>query len=312
MAYRDELTALRAELDKARDVIDELEARVTPRLVEELPREVAESLTWIRQQALVAPDTADGLRKHLDMFREYRALLDDVIARAPELEQSLNHLPRAFPERVKPSHRYFFPDIYDPHISHARSHIHRYLQQRDPEVRLRDARARYFDAHADPYLVDAMFHVERAPLRLIVIAVGPPDQMLRQLCYSLFMRTRRSMPTMKLTNQSALDALAVLFRLRRDTKIGDARVDDAIVIDADAEAAERVLTNDVREALIRYHRSCPRATLLIEDGLARAEWIATVVAPEEDVTPAIDLLLAVRRVPPLSLLKKRATRRASG
>lgn len=311
MAYRDERTAIRAELDKAREVIHELEARVTPELVRELPHEVAQSLTWIRQQAEDQPATADGMRKHLEVFRDYQVLLDDVIARAPGIDRSINHVPRAFPDRVTPSHPYGFPDVYDDKTSTARTQIHRRLEAMDAAVKLADARPKYFDRALDPYLVDACFRVDDAPLRLIVIGYLQQESRWADFAFSLFMRTPRSLPALRLLRQTAITSLGAALRLIRDTEVGDEPIDDAIIIDADAHAAARVLTPEVRDALLLTHARCKRLAVHIDGGVARIEWQANS-ADVEALEAAVRLMVAIRRVPPLSLLNTRAKRRPSG
>ena len=316
MAYRDPLVAARAKLKQAHMRVDEIEERMTEEILSHLPPTLAETVRQFRLQVTSEPSDLPAVRDRIAVLRAYRATLDQVVKRAPKLERNFNRLPRTYPKRIKAS-RYQFPDIYSPPNIKLRDKVHACVREMDAEAELVDESKRYFDHQPDPYLVDAKFRVERTPLRLHLstdVSEQPVNQssfqyraFLIYADYCLLARTRPSLPPFELYPQSWMDRVTTWLRRQRDQHVGHDEFDDAFVVDADDDAAQRLLTEDICEALLSL-ASIGEPHLTVKNGLARLEWREpnrSSHRPEVvGLKTASRALAMLRNAPPVKLLRK--------
>lgn len=326
------MAAARARVNEAKTVVASLEDRITPELLDKLPKALANDLydAEVEADALVsAIDTSPELgamREAVKALETVAEKLEAAIARAPRLARDFNRLPRAFPKRTGMRAEYHFPDIFSKPQLSLRQSLHEAIDAIDPKARLYDRRTGYFDTQAVPYLVEACFRSGWEPIRLQVSArqlnvqrtTGYHVELVSSYC--LITGVRPSTPALELTVDGMKSSMLSMLGFLRDTNIGDSELDESFVVDADAEDAERVLTGPVRAALRRTMRHGEVRVLQIEEGHARLEW-------QEDVTikcrysgdpahpftshafaDAVDVLVGIRQTPPVPLLKRLARR----
>ncbi len=324
MAYRDPETGARARLDEARERVDAHEERMTPALIDRLPRALNERLQQAGRLADEAVKTATSvasIHAASELLDAYTAVLEEALRRAPKLARAFNRLPRAFPQRAATGFVHQFPDVFSAAQLSLRTSLHADVDALDPEARLFDKRTGYFDTARTPYLVEACFRIDYTPLRLQVVAVhedlyrttGTHQRVRSDYC--LLTGVRPSAPELRVTVGNRGRTMLSMIGLLRDTSVGDAELDRAFVIDADPEDARRVLEHDAKRALHRLAQRAELSVLHIEDGLARLEWRESMVIrmirgqPTHEFTSsglddAIDLMLAIRAIPPTPLLRR--------
>jgi hypothetical protein len=304
MAYRNPLTAARAKALVARERVDERFERVTDELLARLPTALAGELSSFRRLFTHEPTTLEGWQKYAVDLGDYARLLEQAIERAPRLERGYNRLPRSFPKRLKCRHEYRFPDAYNKLNQRVRAAIRKNVRSLDAEAELLDEGKRYYDRVVNPYLVEALFRFERAPLRFYaqveIIALGLGTS-TTDVYYSLMTRTRASTPEFEITPETFWKRVDKFFGVQRDAQVGRAKFDQTFVVDA-GEDVLRLLTADVCEALmaIGTKRS---PTLVVANGTAHLSWHEKN-AIHRGLEPAAHALAALRAAPPVKLLRK--------
>jgi hypothetical protein len=328
MAYRDPVAAARARVEEAQRFVDGLEERITPALLEQLPANLSASLTAAAQAATDATKRAEK-KGELELMRAaekalgaYADWLEKAVARAPRLGRNFNRLPRHYPERATPHFAYEFPDVFSKAQLSLRESLHTAIDGIDPKARLFDRRTGYFDANVAPYLVEACFRVDWNPIRLQVCCLQRPVNRTTGYhvelltTYGLYTGVRPSTPELRVTPDGLASGFLSMLGMLRDTEIGSSELDEALVIEADPEDAERVLAASVRAALLQLMRSGELQVLEIRDGLARVEWQEDVTIRASyggeprhpftctGLTDAVDVLVGIRRTPPTPLLRR--------
>lgn len=333
MAYRDPVAAALARVAEHRQVVDGLEERITPALLDQLPAQLSADLetSSANVEAMLARVDAERdlelMRSAVEVLTHHTALLEEAIARAPKLGRKFNRLPRVMPERATPTFAFQFPDVFSKAQLSLRETLHADIDALDPKARLFDRRAGYFDGTPSPYLVEAGFRVDYNPLRLQVCARQHDTftttglNVVVESCYSLVTGVRPSTPPMKLSIEGLKSSLLSGLGLLRDAKIGDDELDPAFVIDADAEDARRVFDAAARRALSKLTKQAKIRVVTIENELARVEWeeeVSVRATADGDprrplvcagLHPAVDLLVAIRATPPTPLLAQLERRR---
>ncbi|MCA9623104.1 MAG: hypothetical protein KC731_28995 [Myxococcales bacterium] len=308
MAYRDASVAARARVREAQERVQLLEERITPALLEHLDAAQRDEL----RAAAAAVDaevseeveamTIEAAQAALPLLARFEEALQAAVEVAPELAKAFNRIPRTFAPRGAPVNPYAFPDVYHPEQVDLRNLLHGWIRERDPKANILSARPGYDDTEMSPWLVEARFTLDSAPLRLQVMPAGTVDGAFGLLPFdlSLFVRTRPSTPDLRLTREGMGDGVLKLLRLAKEANLDDEPFDDTFFVHASDEVASRVLRPTVRAALLEVAAS-ERIELSIVDGVARLDW--TEKGPPHRLEPAILALQLIRKTPPVRLLR---------
>ncbi len=314
MAYRDPIEAARLRVERARERIADREERITEALLPRLPKRLARSLRSLREQADTEPEDLEELGQLERLLERYQRALDRAFEEAPKLDRRFNRLPTAFPKRHMPNFSYMFPDSYEETTRRQRQTVHAIVRGFDVDATLNDLAAGYFNRDT-PFVVEACFRFEGAPIRLhmMLSTFQGTDAMGRAIVYTwtsyycLLMLVRPSTPRLELNWASAGRSLLKLIGLKRDVAVGIDALDDAYHIDADPDAAKRLLTPASGEALMRLsqHRS---VRLEVGDGLARLEYTAKREHGAE-LVDAATVLREIRNSKPVPLYRRKKSAR---
>lgn len=288
--YRDAADAMRSRIDELRREVAERSARVTGDLLAAVPSPLCERVRALSASVDTRADTPEAERRLRESLEALRDALDEAIRLAPDLEAAYSELPDEAPELPMRERRWSLALALPwtkrelaQEVGALWGRLKRILLKEDPAAELawtiHAFRAR-FRASGHPFsLVAEIRKLDRSPLEVdMTVATG----------------VARGAPRMTVAPEGWTGPFSRAFQTGRDAVVGDDGFDSLFHIDADERDARRVLTGDVRAALLAIgHYDLPQLT--VGDGQAVLRWC---FEPEARAIGAATRALAgVRRVP---------------
>jgi hypothetical protein len=263
--YRDELLGLRARLAELESRAREREERLTADLFHFLPHAVQERIAAHKAERGAPGDTLDELSVAEGSATQYLALLDEVLARAPELEQQLRALPAKAPTiardpRGTPWWLTFGAEMSES-LTTVGAVLGRVVARHDPSARVEAL---------DDFGFEARLVAMQSPIALLVECFVDRDRLLEPRV-RIATSVPRGTPRVRVMPESWGQSLLRSLGLSHAMQTNDADFDGRFVVEGDAAQAARILSPPVRASLAAIARD-DVPELLVEDGRAMLTW----------------------------------------
>ena len=289
-AYRDAGDATRSRVDELRREVAERIARVKGDLMAALPGPLGERVRTLAASASASADTPEAQRRLMESLEALRDALDEAIRIAPELEATCRELPEEAPELPVRERRWALALALPGakrrlarEVGGLWGKLKRIVLKEDPSAELT------WTIHA----FRGRFHAAGEPFS-IVAEIRELDRDPLEVDMAVATSVARAAPRMSVEPTSWTDSFLGAFVSRRDASVGDDGFDSLFRIDADERDARRVLTADVRAALLAIgHYDLPQLT--VGDGQAVLRWRFEPQA--RAIQAAVSALSRVRRAP---------------
>ncbi len=237
--YRNEHDAQEHRVAQLRERVAERRARLTERLLLELPAALREQL----DKAGVAIDNAGPPGVRLAALEHLDAVLDEIFALAPELELELNTVPHGVHPDMAAAARgrgllHHTPALWEQ--AHAR--LPAYLADLDRSVVL---------AEPKPFVLDGTLRFGDVPVAVRLQPDVQGGQPTGELCLALATTVRASTPRLDVRPLTFGHTYTKWLRIHRDIEIGDDEIDHRFLIQGDAELARRFFDAATRRELLK-------------------------------------------------------------
>ncbi|MRG92842.1 hypothetical protein [Polyangium spumosum] len=296
-AYRDPLQGLRARVQDLAREVEEREAMVTDALFSHLPSMLASKLRDLRAYALTPAKTEAELHEAEATLLAYRDALDEAIELAPDLEDAQRVLPEITPDPKLASHLRPFIDLFMADIV---------LETCDAAERGLRLGALALDKDAalekeSKYAFRARFRAHDAPISILAQIAYSANDTPAEVHVFLTTSVAAGTPPLRIRPQTLLHGIGKAVGLVREAEVGDERFDDLFLIEAEQDAAKRLLGPAVRKALLVV-ASFDIPDLVVRDGRADLHFR---FEPNERLIRSATLALALIRKAPVrvSLLR---------
>jgi len=288
--YRDGLLGLWTRVEELRAEARERRARVTDQLLDTLPDARAAHLRQIEAEMGRRAETLEELHRAEKALEQYRDALDELITQAPALEQAYRVVPEEVEDVPVEVWRGGLARLLPwterrlrAEASRCWAKLGRILGAMDPGLKIR----------AKPLVLRARFRVGGAPFAMAA-AIRSFKSGLLEVEIGIGTSVARGAPRMSVSPEGVLEALGQSFGLRREVEVGDDGFDNLFFVEARVEDARRVLSREVREAMLVVARfDLPRLT--VGEGRAVLRW--RFEPDEHAIKAAVRALAAVRRAP---------------
>jgi hypothetical protein len=288
--YRDALEAVQARIDEIRRDVGRRRGRMRDDLLAALPPPLVERIRALEAASQARAETPEEHRALLEALEALEGALDEAIALAPGLEDAYLELPDTAPELPVRERRWsirlelpWMRRTMDREVGMLWGKLKRLLLKTDPAAELRwsiHAFQGRFRASGDPFSIVAEIHaLDKSPL---------------EVDFAVATSVARGAPRISVAPEGWAGSVAKAFVTQRDAVVGDDEFDGLFSVKATERDVRRVLTREVRAALLALaHFDVPRMT--IEEGEAVLRWCFEPEARALDA--AVRALSAVRRTP---------------
>ena len=291
--YRDPLAALRDRVGGLELQVAQLQARLAPGVERFLPEQLANALSQARAEVERLADARDAQGDLLALataLERHREALEQIVARAAELEARMRALPTTAPEPavqlLTTSFQLEAEDLRDclDRVGHLLAAVDDSAEAtRLAEFGLRGVRA--------------TFRLGGTPLALLYQGYPAPFDAFHPTALIVATSVAPATPPLGLRPELARHVLLKPLGLTRDVELGAEHFDGLFIVDAEPDDARLLLTPEVRQGLLQIARyDIPH--LEVEHGLATLRWR---YAPELFTIKAAARVLAGLRAAPLQI-----------
>ncbi|MDC0748729.1 hypothetical protein [Polyangium mundeleinium] len=245
-AYRDPLQGLRTRVQDLAREVEEREATLTDALLDHVPPKLAEALRDGRARARLPANTEAELLAAEATLLAYRDALDHAIELAPDLEDEQRALPDEAPDPQLSGALRPFIDIFIANI------VLETCEAAERGLRLAAlALAKDAEVEAETkYAYRARFHAHDAPFSILVQVAYSQNDTPAEVHVFIATSVAAGTPPLRIRPQTFLHGVGKALGLVREAEVGDERFDDLFLIEAEPDAAKRLLGPSVRKALL--------------------------------------------------------------